>query len=216
MKLKGILFDFDGTIVDSEVSRYESLKHVLKDEGIDFTQEMWDGEYKSLGSIEVLNFLKKIYKKEWDSKKLYDKSHEIRLNIEKNEGVPIIKGFREFLDKVNQLGLKTIVCTGGKTSHFNYVCDISNIKIDGIGREYYENRKPAPDCFLEGLKRLDLKNEEVLVFDDAHTGLEAANNAQIKCVSINCCEDISDLNIWREVKDYTEINFESLIEEFKK
>ncbi|NQZ84878.1 MAG: HAD family phosphatase [Nanoarchaeales archaeon] len=214
-KLKGILFDFDGTIVNSEESRYQSIKHILKEFKINFTKSDWETRYKSFGTTKIFEIFKKQTKANWNCEELYDKAHKFRMEYEKSHGVPIISGFNGFLEQLKQNNISSIVCTGGKTSHFDFVLNLTKLDIQGFGREFYTNRKPAPDCWEYGLKKLNLKKENVLIFDDSFTGLQAGNNANIKAIAINCSEDISNLQIWQNHKNYKNLNLKNLIKEFE-
>ena len=74
--IKGILCDFDGTIVDSEISRFISINHVLEDYKIKISKENWDKRYKSLGTKKILednediqdawNVIRDLYRSSYD------------------------------------------------------------------------------------------------------------------------------------------------------
>jgi len=211
--IKGVLFDFDGTIVDSEISRYKSIKAILSKYDISFTKKDWDLKFKSMGSVDIFEMFKKKLNLSWKSNEMYNKSHEIRYEIEKKEGVQIIKGFREFYDKLLSRGIKMLICSGGTTEHLKLVLNMLDLNsLDGFGREEYKNRKPAPDSFLEGLKRLGLNKREVIVFEDAKSGIEAANNAKLKVVAINFIEkEIEGLNVAFKFKNYNQIDVNEIL-----
>ncbi|MFP4402280.1 MAG: HAD family hydrolase [Candidatus Nanoarchaeia archaeon] len=188
--IKGILFDFDGTIVDSEHSRYESSKQVLKEYGFDLTQQLWDTTYKSLSSQELFDDVIKQLLLEISSEELYQKAHTQRTQIENENGVRVIEGFREFYEECKKNNLQCVVCSGGTTEHVQRILKSCNIEIQGFGREEYEKRKPFPDAWLRGLELLGLNKDEVILFDDASSGIEAGLRAGIKkCCAINYGEE---------------------------
>ena len=212
MKVRGILFDFDDTIVKSEDSRFESLKKVLRDENITFTRKEWDSEYRSLGSVPILDLLKKKYFKKYDSEELYLHSKEIREIIE-DKGVELVAGFKELIKELDRREIKYLICSGGRGDHVQDLLKQHNLEdIDGFGREDYENRKPAPDAFLEGLKRLQLSPEEVIIFEDSYSGIQSgiATGCRVFGVNTNEHEQCSELAVEKILKDFTEFDLSYL------
>ncbi|MCH8519981.1 MAG: HAD family phosphatase [Nanoarchaeota archaeon] len=224
--IKGVLLDFDGTVVNSENSRYLSIKKILEVEySIYFTEDEWKNTYKSLGTELIFKLiLEKNNIKIIDNlpNMLYEKSKIIRTQIEEEEEVEIIEGFLEFYEQCNILGLKCIICSGGTSEHVQRILKKANLQIQGFGRDEYNNRKPAPDAWLKGLELLKLDKHEVLLFDDAKTGIVAGLRAGIKkCCAIDYdVEDFKDIQkdeqeigikTFKYFNNWKEVNLEELI-----
>ena len=184
--IKGVLLDFDGTVVDSEVSRYESSKIVLQEYGFDLTQELWESVFKAVSSKELFEYVIEELNLKSSYEELYTKAKEIRTQIETQKGIELILGFLEFYAQCEELDLKCIICSGGTTEHVLRILNQCNLDIKGFGRERYKNRKPFPDAWIAGLEELGLQQDEVVLFDDASSGIEAGLRAGIeKCCAIN-------------------------------
>ncbi len=223
--IKGILLDFDGTVVDSEQSRYKSSKKILEKYGFNLTKEMWEEKYKSLSSKQLFEDVINNLQLNVTYEKLYNQAKKLRREIEEKEGVEIIEGFLDFYNQCRELNLKCIVCSGGTTEHVQRIinqCKLDEIGLQGFGREKYELRKPHPDAWIEGLKELGLNKNEVLLFDDAKTGIEAGLKAGIeKCCTINYDEkDFENFNeieieigikMWKKFNNWKEIDIKELI-----
>lgn len=224
-KIKGILLDFDGTVVNSEQSRFISIQKVLrKNFDIKFTQEMWESTYKSLGT--ELIFKRILEKNDLDTQIyshsiLYEESKKLRTRIEEEEEVEVIIGFRDFYEKCKKLQLKCIICSGGTSEHVQRILQKAHLDIQGFGRDEYEKRKPSPDAWIKGLEILQLRADEVVLFDDAKTGIEAGLRAGItKCCAINYDkEDFRDtknieneigISVYKYFKNWEEVNIEEL------
>jgi glycerol 3-phosphatase-1 len=213
MVVKGVLLDFDGTVVDSEISRWKSINTVLENYGVSISKKEWEEKYRSLGTEIILDELKEKYSLTYDSKQLYELSHSIREKIEETEGVPLIKGFRTFLEFLEKNSIPFYICSGGKSDHVKKILQMHQLEhLPSFGREEYTHRKPAPDAYLEGLKRLHLSSKEVIVFDDAKTGLESGKNAHCRIIGINTSEfeDLSDLELLGNFKDWEELDYSLL------
>lgn len=220
--IKGILLDFDGTVVDSEKSRFKSSQIVLEKYNFNLTEEMWEEKYKSLSSKALFDEIIDLLQLNITYEELYSQAKNIRKEIEEKEGVDIIEGFEEFYSKCKKLGLKCVVCSGGTTEHVERILKQCKLDLIGFGREKYENRKPAPDAWQAGLKELNLSINEVILFDDASTGIEAGLNAGItKCCAINYDEKDFDLfdkkeeeigiSIWKKFQNWKEVDIDDLI-----
>jgi len=215
-KYKGILLDFDGTIVDSEKSRLESLNEVLKEFKVNISQNEWEVTYRSLGSALILDILKEKYKLTFETQKAYQNSHTIREKIELKKGVPLIKGALDFLHFLDGKKIPFCICSGGKRDHVKKVLEMhKNFGIKDIlffGRESYQNRKPSPDAYLKGLELLNLKTNEILVFDDAKSGCQAGINAKCETIAINYSEneDFDELELKGKYKNFDEFEYKHL------
>lgn len=221
--IKGILFDFDGTIVNSELSRFKSSKQILSEYGFDLTQELWDKKYKALSSKELFEDVIQLLNLSISSNELYEQAHNLRTHIEKNEGVEIIDGFKEFYEECKYHNIKCIVCSGGTSEHVQRILKQCAIEIQGFGREEYDNRKPAPDAWLRGLELLNLHKDEVIVFDDASSGIAAGLRAGIKkCCAINYDKDDFEdfetieketrIRVYKYYKNWNEVNLRTLLD----
>lgn len=212
--IKAVVFDFDGTIVDSEKTRLESINYVLEKFNYQISRKDWKSKYKSFGTEPILDMIKKENNLPYDTQKLYKLSYSYRDSIEQ-KGIPLIKGFREFYDELEERNIRMLICSGGTSDHVKRVMKYSNLpKIPYFGRDQYSKRKPEPEPYLKALEILDLKKEDVLVFEDAKTGIESANMAGLRVIAVNydSLEDFSKLDVIEFHKDYTEIDIESILD----
>ncbi len=174
--LKAVLFDCDGVLLDSEsiylscVSQYlETLGrraaidqlaylvgadiHTITDQmKRDFDLEGYDTEELVLGQRELFN--KRFYKEEL---------------------IPM-EGLTDFLKRLKAEGILTAVVSSSAQDYVEYVLDQLKIReyFDlYIGREAAGRSKPAPDLYLEALKRLGISGKEALVLEDSGNGIKA-------------------------------------------
>ncbi len=210
--VKGVIFDFDGTIVDSEIPRLRSINEVLKDYNYKISEEVWNLNFKRFRTIDIFEFIKKEKKFDYNSYEMYKKSHFIREEME-GKGVRVIEGFFDFYNFLYNNKVKMIIASGGRKEHIKMLMRIDNLPdIDVIGREDYKNGKPNPDCYVLALKKLKLKSKEVIIFDDSVSGIEAGIKTGCKVIATNSYgKDIDELNIFMKIKNYNELNFEDFL-----
>ena len=70
--------------------------------------------------------------------------------------------------------------------HKNLKAMLENIgvEMEYLGIEDYPRRKPFPDCFLAGARKMGVKPEECVVFEDSFAGVKAAKAAGMHCVAL--------------------------------
>ncbi|MEC8339435.1 MAG: HAD family phosphatase [Nanoarchaeota archaeon] len=209
-KYKGVLFDLDDTVVYSEESRFRATNKVLEHYNVVISKREWKQQFRSLSSLKMFDILKDRNHLDYDSKEMYKQAHDIRLNLEEDEGVKLVEGILELFHFLEKKEIPFVICTGGTTGHGKKVLKQHNLDyIELIGREYYTKRKPAPDAFLEGLKRLGLRGDEVLVFEDSYTGIQSglAAGCQVIGVNTNEEEDVDSLDILAKIKTFEELDY---------
>ena len=212
--VRGVLFDFDNTLVYSEPSRWLSTNDTLREFNVGMSEEEWKGEYKRLDSRAIFQSMKEKHHLDYNVEEMYKKAHKRRIKIEKEEGVEMIEGARELLHFLLEHEVAVAICTGGTKEHCQMLMDMNGFPpVDVIARGDYEKGKPNPDCYFAGLRKLNLYAEEVLVFDDSYNGLLAGIKANCRVVAVNTQgeRDLEKLDIFRKIENYTELDFEELL-----
>lgn len=183
MALKGILFDFDGVVVDSMHQHYDAWSKAFAEKNIFFEKEelfMLEGQGLSKiarmlaephGLIEqdVLDVIE-------EKARYYYKSVQIRF----------YDHFMQMLKFLRKEDVPMVVVTGGnrlrveKTIHEyfdGFFTDL--VTIDDV-----QNGKPHPEPFLKGAEKLGLKPQECIVIENAPLGIKAARAAQCTVIAI--------------------------------
>ena len=209
--IEAVLFDLDGSLVDSMwVWRDIDIEYLGKFgiplpeglqseiEGMSFTEtaEYFKQKFNIPDSIEQM-------KADWN-RMAWDKyTHQ----------VPLKKGAREFVEHCYRNGIKLGIATSNSRELVENVIEVLEIKdyFEGIvtGCDVSKG-KPAPDVYLEAAKRCGAAPEKCLVFEDIVPGILAGKAAGMKVCAVedeyshyqNCeKKKLSDYFI----KDYDEI-----------
>lgn len=185
IKPKSIIFDFDGTLVDSESIYTKSLivtadrMNILKD--IDFesmagmhTNDIWN-ILKKKGYTVPDNFFS-------ETEKYFYELLETNLNV--------FDGVMETLEKFKDLDI--VIASNSNIEYVKKYSDLKGISKYIKGYSCFNEKlkaKPEPDLFLYAFKILkeynnDLQKEDVIIFEDSLAGIEAAKKAGIKAIAI--------------------------------
>ena len=184
--IKGVIFDMDGLMIDSERVTFYWYRQYLKKTGQDMTEDF----YKNLLG-KTKEGCKDIMLKEYGSDFEYDKClqwvhDQMALQFE-TEGVPVKKGLIKLLEYLKHNGYKTMVATSSDRNRVDVILKNAGIDIyfDGaICGDEVKHGKPDPEVFLKACDKIDIKPEEGLVIEDSEAGIKAAHDGKIKVICI--------------------------------
>jgi beta-phosphoglucomutase len=187
-EIRGFIFDLDGVIVDTAVHHFQSWKKILKELGADITEED-DHHTRGASRMESLEYLINRYdiqltqteKEMWAAKK-----NDIYLEaIEQITPRDLLPGALAFLIDTRKAGLKLALGSASKNARGVLKKLGIEDRFDAIldGNDAKES-KPHPEIFINGCKALNLDPSEVVVFEDAAKGVQAALAAGCKAVGL--------------------------------
>jgi|TARA_E500000178_G_scaffold274827_1_gene273533 HAD superfamily hydrolase (TIGR01509 family) len=183
--IKGVIFDMDGTIVDSLPFHYKAWKIFFNENKVEnFSEKLKD--YKGGGTLDLMNA---VYGDKYSRKKLKimtDDKEIIFREIYKNNVVPIM-GFMEMFELIKSKNILVGIASNAIRKNVEMILSELKIyeKFDSIicGDEVKKG-KPDPEMFNETVKRFNLKKEECLIFEDSVEGILAAVNSKVDVVGI--------------------------------
>lgn len=185
MTIKAVIFDFDGTIIDTETIWFHAYKEVLLEKfGMDLPLEEFA---KIIGTTNELLF--QYIEKQVGMKVDPVVIHELadRRFLEKKGILDVREGVREKLDEAARLGLKIGLASSsslkwveGFLRQFDLWDYFSVVKT----KEDVEKVKPDPALYLRALEDLEVEPHEALAIEDSANGAMAAVASGMKCVVI--------------------------------
>jgi HAD superfamily hydrolase (TIGR01509 family) len=183
--LRAILFDFDGTILDTETPEFEEWRATFRSRGHDLSLDVWQDSVGTVGAYDPCAHLAELTGAKFDHEALRQEvnaRHRARCQAQ-----PLLPGVVDRLREARAAGLGTAVASSSLSSWvegwlaghgirdlFDVVCT----------RDQVRQAKPAPDLFLLAATRLDVPPDLCVVFEDSPNGIRAARAAGMRCVAI--------------------------------
>lgn len=184
--MKGILFDMDGVLVDTEDLICRAAIEMFKEQGIevqphDFNPFVGKGENRYIGGVAEK------YGIPLDIEKAKARTYQLYEELAR-DNVKILPGVREFIRKCRNKGLKMAVATSADKIKMEI-----NLREIGMPADYFdatvhglelENKKPHPDIFLKAAEKIGVDPKECLVVEDSVGGVEAGKRAGAKVLAL--------------------------------
>jgi len=216
MELKGVIFDMDGVIVNSEALHVKFERDILKSLGIDFPANGCP-EYAGLAMDKFWLALKERYNLQQPVEELlaYDTAMRAKLFLE-HDHFDAPAGAVGLIKSLKRAGIPLALASSSHTMVIDAI-------IDKLGyRRYFDvvvsgfelkNGKPAPDIFLYASDLLGTPHAETFVIEDTANGVLAAKNAGMKCLGFQnptnpTKQDLSQADLVSD--DFTSVTVDQL------
>jgi putative hydrolase of the HAD superfamily len=184
--VRGLLFDFDGLLVDTESPSLAAWRWLYEQHGQELALERWSAAIGTIGGFDTLGHLEELVGSplERDVLTARQREHELTL-VEAEELRP---GIADYLAEAERLGLKKAIVSSSSRAwidlHLRRLERVFGwdaiVTADGDERR----AKPSPTLYLEALDRLDLEADEAIAFEDSPNGIRAARAAGLFCVAV--------------------------------
>lgn len=185
-EIKGVIFDMDGTLIDS--------MWVWEEVDVDYVKRYQlvepEGFYEAIEGMrftDVAKYYKKTFPQIRDSvEQIKADWMEMGYRLYRDE-VELKSGVKEFLEELKKRGIKIGIATSndrdmtemvlearGILQEFDAICTSDEVKIG----------KPAPDVYLKAAEDLGVAPKDCLIFEDVPAGLMAGKSAGMKTCAV--------------------------------
>ncbi len=187
MALKALLFDHDGTLVDSEMVHFAMWRTTIAAYGGDLTEAVYIDHCVGVPTPQTAEAMVALLKLPVEPAVLAAQKNAATRASLAREPFPLMPDTRAMLDLGRARGLKMAVVTGANGDGIRRTISgygLESFFDEAISADDVARSKPHPDCYLLAMERLGVKPEECFAFEDTHAGVSAAANAGLRCVAI--------------------------------
>jgi beta-phosphoglucomutase len=184
--IRGVLFDMDGVLVDSEPYICKAAMMMFEEIGIkvtsdDFIPFVGTGENRYIGGVAEKHSI------EIDIIKAKARTYQIYQEIVRQKLKPL-PGVFEFISACRNKGLRLALATSADRIKMEV-----NLRELGLSEGIFnsivtgldvENKKPKPDIYIRAAQNIGLNPEDCLVVEDAVSGIKAGRSAGCRCLAV--------------------------------
>ncbi|TLD69355.1 HAD family phosphatase [Phragmitibacter flavus] len=213
--VRGLIFDFDGLMVDTETAIYQAWHELYQEHGHPLTIETWAqcvgsdfGHYDP--AVELERLIQRTLP--WESITQRRRQRVTEL-LQHQDTLP---GVRELLQQACDHSIPCAVASSSSSNWVNgwlqkldLLSFFQNVTtLDDVGRA-----KPDPGLFLHASSQLGLPPADLLVIEDSQNGLRAATAAGMRCLIVagEITRHLGFAQAWQQRQSLQGFNLESII-----
>lgn len=186
--LKAILFDHDGTLVDSESSHCAIWNSVLSEYNVELSFAEFASDCIGVPVDKTAELLIARYDLPLQAKKLADIKNSASDDFQNSQGFPAISGSMALLRELHDKGLSIAIVSGASRASVMATVaqnDLTDLVSMVVAKEDVANNKPAPDGYLQALKKMGFAADQGLAIEDSSSGISSAKAAGLTCLALH-------------------------------
>jgi len=216
MSAKGAIFDLDGVVVNTAKFHYLGWKKLADEIGVPF-DEVKNEKLKGLSRRDSLLALLGHTPDEKKIEELCERKNKYYLEfvsqIDRSEMLP---GALELIEEISKnKGWKQALASSSKNARAVLKkLDIEKYFAAVVDGTETRKTKPDPELFLKAASRLGLTSNDVVVFEDAESGVRAAKSGGMLVIGVGDRKILHEADLI--IKDLSEIDIAAIEKLFKK
>jgi len=215
--IQALIFDMDGTMVDSMPWHAQSWLALARKHGIEMDIAEMMRRTTGRTGLECIRIL---FERDMPDAEALVYLHEKEAAYRSLFAPQFaeVRGFVAFAERARQRGLKIGVGTAGDRHNWSFAYANLNMPhppLATVGGDEGLPGKPEPAIFLEVARRLGVAPQHCIVFEDAPLGIEAARRAGMQAVGMctgHTAAELAGAHVLAHAADYTELMNSNFLE----
>ena len=195
MPLKGVIFDWDGVVINSALLHEKSWGVLAEELALKLPPNHFKLGFGKRNEIIIPEILK--WTKDPDEcQKWGNRKEEIYRELAEIESIPILDGIKSFLISLQNASIPCVI--GTSTEKANLELAFKQLKIGSffsgaVCSEDVSKGKPDPEVFIKAAKFINQTPQTCVVIEDSTHGIEAAKRGRMKAVGLTTTRSKKEL-----------------------
>lgn len=184
---RAVLWDMDGTLIDSEEYHWIAWRRTMADEGVTITREQFLASFGHRNDSILPRWLGAAATPERIEKIANAKEEQYRGLIRKY-GIAPLPGVERWVHRLHEAGWKQAIASAAPRANVEAILEaLSATRVfEGIvSAEDVKNGKPDPEVYLVAASGIGVPPDRCIVVEDAAAGVEGARRAGMKSIGVN-------------------------------
>ena len=195
---KAVLWDLDGTLVDSAEFHWHAWRDVMAEEGLPITHEQFVQSFGKRNDLILSGWLGEDADPERIRRLSEEKESRFRALV-RAHGIEPLPGVREWVARLHGEGWLHAIATSAPRANLEALADAMGMREyfrAGVAAEDVAHGKPDPEVFLLAAARLGAKPHQSIVVEDAPIGIEAGRRAGMRTIGVSLLHTLPAADIY--------------------
>ena len=184
---RAVLWDMDGTLIDSEEYHWIAWRNTMADEGVPITREQFLASFGQRNDSIVPRWIGgEVTPERID--KIANAKEEVYRALIRRYGIAPLPGVERWVRRLHQEGWVQAIASAAPRANVDAILEALSTTgvFQGIvSAEDVQRGKPDPEVYLVAASRVGASPERCIVVEDAPAGVEGARRAGMRSIGVN-------------------------------
>lgn len=185
--VRAVLWDLDGTLVDSGDYHWRAWRETMRDEGYELSYEQFLESFGQRNDRILSTWLGS----DVDAariRRIGEAKEAMYRALAREEGLVVLPGAREWVTRLHEQGWRQAIASSAPRANVEVMIEVVGIRhvIDAfVSAEDVTRGKPDPEVFLAAAASIGVPPARCVVVEDAAAGIEAAKHAGMRSIGVS-------------------------------
>jgi len=184
---RAVLWDMDGTLIDSEEQHWISWRNTLAKEGIVITRAQFLATFGQRNDSIIPQLLGAAATPQ-RIERISEAKEELYRHLIRRDGISPLPGVASWLHRLHQKGWLQAIASAAPRANIDAVLEAlsaTHIFQGIVSAEDVQKGKPDPEVYLKAASRVGASPENCIVVEDAAAGIEGARRAGMRSIGVS-------------------------------